>query len=259
MPDEENESLGRFVMHIPDGYLSPQTAAALYAASAPIWLRATQKARALLSGRSVPLIALFAAFSFVIMMFNVPLPGGTTGHAVGAAITAIVFGPWVAVLTVSIALIIQALFFGDGGILALGANVFNMAIVMSFVSYTLYRWLSGVAPLASRRRVIAAAIAGFIAINAAALLAAVELGVQPILFNDGQGHALYFPYGLEISIPAMLSGHLTVAGAVEAVVTGLIFAWLQRSSPELLAMTGVISPVASRTVRIAWAALVVLL
>ena len=246
-------------MHIPDGYLSPQTAAALYAASAPVWLRATQKARALLSGRSVPLIALFAAFSFVIMMFNVPLPGGTTGHAVGAAITAIVFGPWVAVLTVSIALVIQALFFGDGGILALGANVFNMAIVMSFVSFTLYRWLSGAAPLASRRRVIAAAIAGYIAINAAALMAAIELGVQPTFFNDGQGHALYFPYGLEISIPAMLSGHLTIAGAVEAVVTGLIFAWLQRSSPELLAMTGVIAPVASRTVRIAWAALVVLL
>ena len=80
-----------------------------------------------------------------------------------------------------------------------------------------------------------------------------------MFFNDGQGHALYFPYGLEISIPAMLSGHLTIAGAVEAAVTGLIFAWLQRSSPELLQMTGVIAPAASRTVRIAWAALVVLM
>ena len=77
-------------MHIPDGYLSPATCATLYAASAPFWYIALQRVKRLLSSRLVPLISLFAAFSFVIMMFNLPLPGGTTGHAVGMGIAAIV-------------------------------------------------------------------------------------------------------------------------------------------------------------------------
>ena len=221
-------------MHIPDGYLSPATAAVMYAASLPFWYRATQKIKSLVTGRLVPLIALFAALSFVVMMFNVPLPGGTTGHAVGSALAAIVLGPWAAVLAVSVALIIQALFFGDGGILAIGANAFNMAIAMPFVAFYLYRWISGRAPLTSSRRVLAAAIAGYIAINVGALLAGIELGIQPILFRDAAGHALYFPYDLSISIPAMLIGHLTIAGAVEAFATGLVVAWMQRTNPELL-------------------------
>jgi cobalt/nickel transport system permease protein len=221
-------------MHIPDGYLSPATAAVMYAASLPFWYRATQKMKALVTGRLVPLIALVAAMSFVIMMFNVPLPGGTTGHAVGSALAAIVLGPWAASLAVSVALVIQALFFGDGGILAIGANVFNMAIAMPFVAFYLYRWLSGSAPIVSARRVMAAALAGYVAINVAALLTAVELGIQPMLFRDAAGHALYFPYGLETAIPAMMLGHLTIAGGVEAVATGLVIAWLQRTNPELL-------------------------
>ena len=77
------------------------------------------------------------------MMFNIPVPGGTTAHGVGATLIAIVLGPWAAVIGVSVALIIQALFFGDGGILAIFANCFNMAIVMPFVGYGLYRLLAG--------------------------------------------------------------------------------------------------------------------
>jgi cobalt/nickel transport system permease protein len=161
-------------MHIPDGYLSPETAAAMYVAAAPLWLRATQKVNSLLNNRSVPLLALFSAFCFIIMMFNVPLPGGTTGHAVGATIAAIVLGPWAALLAVSIALLIQALFFGDGGILSYGANVFNMGILISFVGFYLYRWLSANTPIISSRRVASAAIAGYIAINCAALATALE-------------------------------------------------------------------------------------
>lgn len=221
-------------MHIPDGYLSPATAVALYAAATPFWYRASQKIKTLMRGRSVPLVALFAAVSFVVMMFNVPLPGGTTGHAVGSVIAAIVLGPWSAVLAISVALIIQAFFFGDGGILAIGANAFNMAIAMPFIGYALYRWLSGNAPITSTRRVIAAAIAGYIGINASALLTGIELGIQPMLFRDAAGHALYFPYDLSIAIPAMMLGHLTIAGAVEAFATGLVLAWMQRNNPELL-------------------------
>jgi cobalt/nickel transport system permease protein len=221
-------------MHIPDGYLSPATAVVMYAASAPFWYRATQKIKTLVSGKLVPTIALFAALSFVIMMFNVPLPGGTTGHAVGSVIAAIVLGPWAAILAVSVALVIQAFFFGDGGILAIGANVFNMAIAMPLIGYWLYRTISGNAAMSSSRRVVAAAIAGYVALNIGALLTAVELGIQPMLFTDTAGHALYFPYGLNVALPAMMIGHLTIAGAVEAIATALILGWMQRSAPEML-------------------------
>jgi cobalt/nickel transport system permease protein len=221
-------------MHIPDGYLSPATSAVMYAASLPFWYRASRKLKSLTAGRLVPLIALFASVSFVIMMFNVPLPGGTSGHAVGSALAAIVLGPWAAVLAITVALVIQALFFGDGGILALGANVFNMAIAMSFTAYFLYRWISGGTATSSKRRVIAASVAGYVSINVAALLTGIELGIQPVLFHDAAGHALYFPYDWRLSIPVMLIGHLTVAGAVEALATGLVFAWLQRANPELI-------------------------
>ncbi len=248
-------------MHIPDGYLSPATAAVMYAVSTPIWYRASQKIKTLISGRSVPLIALFAALSFVIMMFNVPLPGGTTGHAVGSVLAAIVLGPWAAVLAVTVALIIQAFFFGDGGILAIGANAFNMAIAMPFVGYLVYRVLSGNAAITSSRRVIGGAIAGYLAINVGALLTAIELGIQPIFFRDAAGHALYFPYGLEVSIPAMLIGHLTIAGAVEAFATGLVLAWLQRTNPQLLeASRGAQANATARGLpRWAWGGLVALI
>lgn len=244
-------------MHIPDGYLSPATAAVMYAAAAPFWYRASRKIKTMLTGRSVPLIALFAALSFVIMMFNVPLPGGTTGHAVGSVLAAIVLGPWAATLAVSVALIIQAFFFGDGGILAIGANAFNIAIAMPFAGYAIYRWLSGSAPVTSRRRVVAAAVGGYVAINIAALLTGIELGLQPVLFRDAAGRALYFPYGLAVSIPAMLIGHLTIAGAVEASATGLVLAWLQRTNPQLLQAFGSTNAgaVPLRISRWAWAGL----
>ena len=245
-------------MHIPDGYLSPATAAVMYAAAVPFWYRATQKLKSLVTGRMVPLIALFAALSFVTMMFNVPLPGGTTGHAVGSVLAAIVLGPWAACLAVSVALIIQALFFGDGGILAFGANAFNMAIAMPFIGYALYRWMSGNAPITSTRRVIAGAIAGYIAINVGALLTGIELGIQPMLFRDAAGQALYFPYDLSISIPAMLIGHLTVAGAVEAFATGLVLAWLQRTNPQLLEAFGAVQTNAIKVSRWAWGGIVAL-
>src|SRR5947208_3562780 len=112
-------------VHIPDGYLSPQTCAVFYAGMVPIWYRATKRVRAIVKSQNVPLIAVGAAFAFLVMMFNIPVPDGTTAHAVAAVAIAVVLGPWAAVIAVSIALAIQALFFGDGGVLALGANCFN--------------------------------------------------------------------------------------------------------------------------------------
>ena len=213
-------------MHIPDGYLSPATCAALYMSAAPFWYVALRRVKRLLHTRLVPHLSVFAAFSFVIMMFNLPLPGGTTGHAVGVGIATIVLGPWGSMLAISVALLIQALFFGDGGITAFGANAFNMAIVGSLVTYGVYRLLSGNTPLA-----------GYAAINVAALCAAIEFGIQPALFHDATGAPLYAPYPLHIAVPAMMIGHLTFAGLAELIVTGGVVAYLQRMDVSLLKLT----------------------
>jgi cobalt/nickel transport system permease protein len=245
-------------MHIPDGYLSPSTCASLYCASAPFWYVALKRAKNALHARSVPLIALFAAFSFVVMMFNLPLPGGTTGHAVGVGMAAIVLGPWTSILAISMALFIQAVFFGDGGITALGANCFNMAIVGSLVAWWTYQILSFRSGIASVRRVIAAGLAGYAAINVAAFCAAVEFGIQPVLFHDASGAPLYAPYPLSISIPAMMIGHLTIAGLAEFIITAGLISFLQRADLGLMEIAGTLRqpvPNAARANKLLWTAL----
>ena len=239
-------------MHIPDGYLSPVTCAILYLAAAPFWAFALRRVRRLLNTKLVPLLSVFAAFSFVIMMFNIPLPGGTTGHAIGVGIATIVLGPWGSMLAISVALLIQALFFGDGGITAFGANSFNMAIVGSLVAWIVYRVVANRAPIASTRRVVAAALAGYAAINAAAFCAAVEFGVQPLLFHDASGAPLYAPYPLTIAIPAMMIGHLTFAGLAELITAGGVVAYLQRSDPSLLKLTAPDAPDVEITEKSGW-------
>ena len=229
-------------MHIPDGYLSPSTCAVLYAAAIAGWYSALKRLKRMLLSRVVPLISVFAAFSFVVMMFNLPLPGGTTGHALGVTISAIVLGPSGAILAISIALAIQALFFGDGGISTLGANCFNMAIVASLVAYASYRLIAAGAAIGSKRRVVAAAIAGYLAVNAAAFVAAIEFGIQPALFHDARGMPLYAPYPLSIAVPAMMIGHLTLAGAAEAAISAGLVAYLQAADPALLRNTAGLLP-----------------
>jgi ABC-type Co2+ transport system, permease component len=223
-------------MHIPDGYLSPQTDAILGAASAITAVVAASKTASTVRAKYIPMLSVGAAFSFTIMMFNIPIPDGTTAHAVGGSLLAIILGPWAAMISVSIALIIQAIFFGDGGILALGANIFNMGVVMPFASYVIYQFIAGKSDLFSKRRMIGALVAGYVGINMAAICAAIEFGIQPILFHTANGTPLYSPYGLNVAIPAMLFAHLIVAGPVEAVVTGLVFTYLRRSNPVLLQM-----------------------
>jgi cobalt/nickel transport system permease protein len=224
-------------MHIPDGYLSPSTCAVLYAGAGLGWYQALQRIRRSLTTRMIPLISVFAAFSFVLMMFNLPLPGGTTGHALGVTIATIVIGPAGSIMAISLALTIQALFFGDGGITTLGANCFNMAIVGSLVAYATYRLIANGSAITARRRLLAAAIAGYVATNAAAFFAAVEFGTQPVLFHDAHGVPLYAPYSLSIAIPAMMIGHLTVAGVAEGVIAAGLVAYLQASDPALLQAT----------------------
>src|ERR1022692_4778982 len=256
-------------MHIPDGYLSSSTCVSLAAAAAPFWYVALKRVKSALHARLIPLISVFAAFSFVIMMFNLPLPGGTTGHALGVTISVIVLGPSGAVLAISIALAIQALFFGDGGISTLGANCFNMAIVASLVAYASYRLIAAGAGIASKRRVVAAAIAGYLAVNAAASIAAIEFGIQPALFHDARGMPLYAPYPLSIAVPEMMIGHLTLAGVAEAAISAGLVAYLQAADPGLLRNTAgvlpateavsAIMPAATNSLRRLWIAVALLM
>ena len=218
-------------MHIPDGYLSPVTCGVMYTASAPFWVVAVNRVRKVLTHRTVPVLALFAAFSFVLMMFNVPIPGGTTAHAVGATLLAIVLGPWAAVLGVSTALGIQALFFGDGGLLTFGANCFNMAIVMPLVGYFIYKVISSNSDATSPRRILGAVIGSYVGIVAASVIAGIELGIQPALFHAVNGTPLYAPYSLSVALPTMLIAHLAVAGPIEGAVTGGVVAFCNALIP----------------------------
>ncbi len=225
-------------MHIPDGYLSPQTYVPFSAAMVPYLAVAARKVRQTVRSRNVPLLAMGAAFSFVIMMFNIPIPGGTTGHAVGAVIVAILLGPWAACVAVSIALIIQALMFGDGGITAMGANCFNMAVVMPFVGYYTYRLISGNSAITSPRRLLAGGVAGYLGLNMAALFTGIEFGIQPLIAAAPDGRPLYAPYPLELAVPVMAIEHLVLFGFVEAVVTALVIRYLQKADSRLLTIYG---------------------
>jgi cobalt/nickel transport system permease protein len=220
-------------MHIPDGYLGPETLAVGWAACIPAWYVANRRTKALLSEpKAVPVLAASAAFSFLIMMLNVPVFGGTTAHAVGAVLIAVIAGPWVAVLAVTAALVIQALLFADGGILAIGINSLNMAVVMPLVGYGVYQLVAAGSDLQSRRRLVAAAVGAYVGIVAAATLVGLELGMQPVL-HSVHGVAQYAPYGLRVTLPAMIVSHAVLVGPIEAAFTVAVFAFLRRTSPDV--------------------------
>jgi cobalt/nickel transport system permease protein len=250
-------------VHIPDGYLSPSTCAVGYAVAVPAWAVASRRVSRVVKTKNVPMLAVFSALSFLVMMFNVPIPDGTTAHAVGGVVIAICLGPWAAVIAVSVALLFQALLFGDGGVLAYGVNVVNMAVILPFVGFGVYRLIAGRSPLTSGRRVAAAAIGGYIGINAAAMAAAVEFGIQPDLFTASDGAPLYSPYHLSQTIPAMALPHLTIAGLCEAAMSAAILSYLQRADvtrlmpnhPGIPLTTNSSTPRPTRTVTPARAAL----
>ncbi len=220
-------------MHIPDGYLGPQTYLPLYGVSIGFWAIAQKKVKKELSLKQIPYLAMAAAFSFLIQMFNIPIPGGTTGHAVGAGIIAILLGPWVAVLAISVVLIIQAIVFGDGGITAIGANCFNMAIVMPFVSCWVFKLVKGNLQRGTRL-VISAFLSGYIGLLMAGMCAALELGIQPLIAIGSEGRPLYAPYPLSIAIPAIAIEHLLVFGVVEGLVTMLLLKYFMKHERDLI-------------------------
>jgi cobalt/nickel transport system permease protein len=219
-------------MHIPDGYLGPGTFIAFWIIMIPIWIYAGKKMETLGSKRA-PLLALASAFAFVIMMFNLPVPGGSSGHAVGGTIIAVVIGPWAAVIAISIALALQALMFGDGGLTAYAANCFVMSVMMPFVGYYTYKFISGNTDIKSSRRVIAIAIGAWLSITVAATAVGFILGLQPILYRGANGLPLYMPYPLSVTVPAMFLEHAFAFSIVEALVSALIFAYIQRTDTSI--------------------------
>lgn len=220
-------------MHIPDNYLSPSTCAVMGAVMIPIWTRSVKKVKKEITKKKMPLMGIGASLSFLTMMFNVPLPGGTTGHAVGGTLLAILLGPESACISITIALSIQALLFGDGGVLAFGANCFNMAFVIPFVGYYIYKFLKERVKT-GKGEYISTFIASYIGINVAALCASIELGIQPLLFKDTVGMPLYCPYPLSITIPSMLIPHLAVAGVLEAIITVGVLSFIKKVSPGII-------------------------
>ena len=221
-------------MHIPDNYLSPQTDAVMAVAMVPVWVHCVRKVRETLDRRHVAFLGVCAAFSFLLMMFNVPLPGGTTGHAVGGSLIALLLGPEAATIAVSVALALQALLFGDGGILSFGANCFNMAFVLPFVSALVFRSLHSRLAGKSWGTSVSAAVAGWVGLCVAALCAAIEFGIQPMLFKNAAGAPLYCPFPLSVSIPAMLIPHMLVAGVVEGVSTAAIYGLIKKTAPGIV-------------------------
>jgi cobalt/nickel transport system permease protein len=234
-------------MHIPDGYLGPSTYGGLWAAMIGIWSYASRRVKQDLKTSQVPFLAMASAFSFVAMIFTIPLPGGTTAHITGATLIAVLIGPWAAVIAVSVALIIQSLVFGDGGVTAIAANCFNIAFVGSLFGYAVFRLVikvgeqlradnrapgEGTAHPVKPLYVLGTALGAYAGMNAAALFTAIELGIQPLIYGSGQG-AGYFPYSLKVAVPAVMIPHLTLVGTLEAVVAALVV-FLRRGRPEII-------------------------
>ncbi len=195
-------------MHIPDGFISPQTYLPALAISGVFWTIAAKKM--VLESEKIPLLGGVSAIAFVLMLIALPLPGGTTIHLGGVAIVALLFGPWSASVALSLVLLLQALLFGEGGITSYSVNVLAIAFGGSFSAYGTWYVL--------RRFERAAMIAaGFMATLVPALIVAVALGIQPLVASQN-GTPLYFPFGLHVTLGAVVVPHLFV-GVVEGFVT----------------------------------------
>ena len=206
-------------MHIPDGYISPSSVAVSYAVFTPLFMYGFKKLKEILDEETLPIIGSLSALSFIIMMFNVPIPGGSSGHAVGAALIAILFNPWVAFVSVSLVLLIQAVIFGDGGVSTFAINALSMAFVGSFTGYYAFQIL--------KRFRFASFIAGWVSLVSSSFVVAFVLGIQPIFWSEG-GKALYFPFDLSVTMPALVGSHMLFFGVVEGVFTALVYSYLKK-------------------------------
>ncbi len=208
-------------MHIPDGFIAPQMYLPAYGVTAGLWVYGLRRLRVGLHEETIPRLAVVTAFSFVAMMVMVPLPGGTSAHATGIALLALLFGVWTAFLAVSLVLLLQALLFGAGGITALPVNALAMGMVGSAVAWYTHRLLRTV------HEGFALVAAGWLSVNASAFLLALALGLQPLLAHAADGQPLFFPFGLSITLPAVMMPH-AVVGIGEGGLTLLMWRFARR-------------------------------
>ncbi len=206
-------------MHIPDGFLDLRTVATTGALSVSgLWLVLGRLRRGL-PRRRIPLMGLAAAFLFAAQMLNFPVAAGTSGHLLGAVLAAVLLGPSAAVVVMTAVLLVQALLFADGGVLALGANVFNMAIVAVLGGFAVFRPLQRLLP-GPRGLLAATAFASWFSILLTSIVCAAELawsGVAP----------------WRLVFPAMAGIHMVI-GLGEALIAALVTAAILRTRPDLL-------------------------
>ncbi len=209
-------------MHIPDGYLSPLTYVSSYAVSLPLFFYGFKKLKSHLNEETLPFIASLTALSFLVMMINIPIPGGTSGHAIGAAALSILFNPWIGFVSISLVLLIQALIFGDGGITAFGVNSLALGFVASFSGYYTYKFLSRF------NKNIALFVSGWVSIVLASFVVAIFLGIQPTIAHSPDGKPLFFPFGLDITIPALVGSHMLYFGVAEGIYTFIVVRFFEK-------------------------------
>ena len=207
-------------MHIPDGFLNIATVATTYVVSAGGVSYAVKEANRKLGEKHVPLMGVLAAFIFAGQMLNFPIAGGTSGHLIGAALAAILLGPWAAVLIMSCVLIAQSLIFQDGGLLALGANVFNMGIVASFSGYYLYRLVVSLSGDDRKGKLIGGFVGAWGSVFLASIFCAIEL-------------ALSGASPMEVVLPAMAGLHALI-GIGEGLITGTALSLVLATRADLL-------------------------
>jgi cobalt/nickel transport system permease protein len=207
-------------MHIPDGFLSVPVAIAGWLAMAVVVGLALREVRDRLGDRQIPLMGVLAAFVFAAQMINFPVAGGTSGHLIGGTLVAILVGPWAAVLVMTTVVAVQALLFQDGGLLALGFNVFNMGVLAVFVGYTVYEWGRKALGRQANGQWIAAALGAWASVELAAIATALELaisGTSP----------------LDVALPAMAGIHALI-GIGEALITVGALVFVRQARPDLL-------------------------
>ncbi len=208
-------------MHIPDGFLSPPVAIATGIASAAVIAVALNRTRASLGLRQAPIMGLTTAFVFAAQMINFPVAGGTSGHLLGGALASVVLGsPWAATLAMSTVFIIQSILFADGGITALGANIFNMGLVGIWVGWWLLKPLQQLLGGSRNRLPLAAGIAAALSVVAASICCAIELAISGTV-------------PLQIALPAMVGVHILI-GIGEGVITAGVLTYLIKVRPDLL-------------------------
>jgi cobalt/nickel transport system permease protein len=205
-------------MHIPDGFLSPQITIPAYAVSAPLWAWAARRHFGRAAAESLPVIGSLTALAFVIQTIMIPVPGGTSTHLVGVTLLALLYHPLVAFVCESLVLLVQALFFGAGGITVLGVNALAMGLLGPVAGWLVWK------ALRRMNEKVAVFAAAYVSMQVATLAVTGALGLQHAL------SARYFPMPLAVVLPAMMIPSLTAAGLAEGAYTVFALSLLRKAN-----------------------------